>query len=119
MELSIEEHLGRYVWDVVPHLREAVDPHFRKVLETGETVAFEVSGETPKAPGVQRDWVAHYYPLKESNGSVVAVGAIVQEITERKRSERRCARAKPAIAPPAKPSVTACGCAIPRVAWSL
>ena len=47
---SIEEHLGRYVWDVVPHLREAVDPHFRKVLETGEPVAFEVSGETPKAP---------------------------------------------------------------------
>ena len=85
---SIEEHLGRYVWDVVPHLREAVDPHFRKVLETGETVAFEVSGETPKAPGVQRDWVAHYYPLKESDGSVVAVGAIVQEITERKRAEQ-------------------------------
>ena len=103
-----------------PLLREASTRTSARSWRPARPVAFEVSGETPKAPGVQRDWVAASITRSRSrDGSVVAVGAIVQEITERKRSERRCARAKLAIAPPAKPSVTACGCAIPRVAWSL
>ena len=85
---SIEEHLGRHAWDVVPQLREAVDPQFQKVLKTGEAVHFEVSGETPKALGVRRDWIVQYYPLKGADGSVVAIGGIVQEVTERKRAVR-------------------------------
>ena len=35
------------------------------------------------------------------------------------KPRQRCVRAKPAIASPGKPSVTACGFAIPTVAWSL
>ena len=51
-------------------------------------------------------------------GRIAGSVLVAHDITERKRTEAALREAKPAIAPPAKPSVTASGCAIPRVAWS-
>jgi PAS domain S-box-containing protein len=47
----------------------------------------EIHGATPLQPGVERDWLASYYPLKAADGSVQGVGSVVLEITERKRAE--------------------------------
>jgi two-component sensor histidine kinase len=61
----------------------------QKVLETGEQiVGIEVTGETPAQPGVRRDWLERLYPVKGPDGRVTGVGAIVEDVTERKRLER-------------------------------
>jgi PAS domain S-box-containing protein len=87
--LSIEDHLGRLAWEVVPDLQASAEPLFRRVFETGEPIfGIELHGETPKEPGVARDWVEVFYPLMGSDGSVASVGIIAEEVTGQKRAER-------------------------------
>jgi PAS domain S-box-containing protein len=79
------DHIGRVIWDVVPAMRDASEPHLRHVLQTGDLVRKEVSGEGPN--GITRHWDKTFYPLRRPDGSIVAIGAMVEEITERKRAE--------------------------------
>lgn len=87
--VSIEAHLGRAVGEVLPDLRAAVEPLLHRVL-AGETVTgVELSGETPKAPGVRRDWVEQFYPVRDpETDEVLGVGVVCEEVTDRKRAER-------------------------------
>ncbi|WP_431270426.1 PAS domain-containing protein [Dankookia sp. P2] len=88
--LPVEAHLGRLAWDLVPDLQSAAEPLFRRVLDQGETITgIEFTGQTAKAPGVQRDWVEQFYPLRDPETQEVAgVGIVCEEVTERKRAER-------------------------------
>jgi PAS domain S-box-containing protein len=47
----------------------------------------ELEGEAATDPGNRRYWLANYYPLKRRDGAVLGVNVVVQDITERKRSE--------------------------------
>ncbi|NQT91654.1 MAG: PAS domain S-box protein [Lentisphaerae bacterium] len=86
--IPAEDHLGRTVSEIVPDLAEYLQELWRPVFEKGEPVLdVEVQGETPKAPGVQRHWLASYYPVKSAGGEVTGLMAAVLEITERKRAE--------------------------------
>jgi PAS domain S-box-containing protein len=80
-------HIGRLVWDIVPAMREASEPEILHVLQTGDLVRNEVSGESQKHPGVVRHWDKTFYPLRRPDGSILAIGVMVEEITERKRAE--------------------------------
>jgi PAS domain S-box-containing protein len=61
---------------------------FQEVLTTGEPVLnVEVAGERPSQPGIQRHWMKSFFPIVGADGSPNGVGAIVVEITERKRAE--------------------------------
>lgn len=87
---SIQEHLGKTVREVLPKLAPTVEPILRGVFESGQpALNFEISGEVPSQPGVVRHWVLSYFPVPGPTGSPVAVGAVVVEITERKRAEER------------------------------
>jgi two-component sensor histidine kinase len=59
-------------------------------MKTGEPVTeVELSGETPKAPGVRRDWIEQFYPVRDPEaGEVIGVGLVCEEVTERRRAER-------------------------------
>jgi two-component sensor histidine kinase len=81
------DHIGRVVWDVVPAMRDASEPHILRVLRTGNLVRNEVSGENQKHPGVVRHWDKTFYPLRRPDGSILAIGVMVEDITERKRAE--------------------------------
>ena len=86
--VSVEEHIGRTIDEVLPELPEAARLH-RQVLETGAPlVDLDLAGETPATPGVKRHWLASYYPVSRA-GETVGVGAVIVEITDRKRAERR------------------------------
>ena len=86
--LSPDEHLGRTILEVLPHLGTEIARTLRSVLATGEPILdLEVSGETPAAPGLERHWLASYHPLREDGGHTVGVGAVVIEITEQKHAE--------------------------------
>jgi PAS domain S-box-containing protein len=87
--LSPREHIGKTLREVLPHLAPVVEPVLRKVLATGQHVPnFEVSGETASTPGVTRHWIASYFPIFNEARKVEAVGALVVETTELKRTQQ-------------------------------
>ncbi len=87
--VPVEKTLGRTLREVIPQLAPAIEPVYRRIIETGKPVlGFEVHGSTPREPEVERDWLVSYYPLAGADGSVVAVNCIVQDITARKHAER-------------------------------
>ena len=89
---SPQEHVGRTVHEVVPDMGDVVAGDLRRVLETGDPILDrEVSGETPAAPGAHRHWLASYYPVFAPGGETIGVGAVVTDVTERRRSEQRLA----------------------------
>ena len=88
--VPVEQHIGRTIREVVPRLAPAVEPMCQEVLRSGEAILnVEVSGETPRQPGVQRNWMESFFPIAGADGRPNAVGAIVVETTERKRGELR------------------------------
>jgi PAS domain S-box-containing protein len=86
--VSIEDHIGRAIEDVLPRNAEAVSPVIDHVFATGEVVrGLEVKGETPLRRGEIRYWLCGFFPVRNTHGAVEQVGAWVVEITERKRAE--------------------------------
>ena len=86
--LSVEDHLGKTVWEVVPGIAPTAELSLQKVFASGEPVLnLELNGETRGQPGVQRNWLASYFPIAGTDGSPEGVGALVVEITRRKRAE--------------------------------
>jgi len=93
--LSLDEHLGKTLDEIVPELAADLKEIYRPVLERGESVLnVEIHGVTPKEPGVERDWLASYFPHKGDNDQVTGLIGAVVEITERKQVEIDLARAK-------------------------
>ena len=86
--ISIADHIGRTLREIIPDLADEAEPLMRRVLETGEPVLnLEISGETNSQPGIYRTWVQNYYPLKDGTGQIVGINAVVEEITDRKQSQ--------------------------------
>ena len=87
--VPVADHSGRTIRTVVPELADELEPIYRSVFETGKPkFNCEVHGTTAAHPGAERDWLCSYYPLKEMNGRVRAVSAVILEVTEQKRAER-------------------------------
>ncbi len=88
--IAAEDHLGRSVWQVVPDLRQKIEPLLRQVLASGERITgVAFSGRTAAAPGMTRDWVAQYYPVRDPESDAVSgIGIMVEETTGRQRAER-------------------------------
>jgi PAS domain S-box-containing protein len=89
--LSVEQHIGRRLDEVLPGM-EPQAACIERVLETGEVVRnVELHAKTPSQPGVERFWVAGYYPVREA-ATITGVGIVYQEISERKRVENTLRR---------------------------
>jgi PAS domain S-box-containing protein len=88
--VPVAEHLGRTVREVLPRLAPTLEPLYRQVLETGQSlVDLEVKGETPSAPGQTRYWQVSYYPVRDVDGAILGLGGVVLETTDRKRAEEQ------------------------------
>jgi len=86
--LPVAEHVGRTMQEVAPQRADALEPLFRRVLETGEPIInLELNGETAAWSGVERHWQASFCPVSAADGQIVGVGIVVQDITERKQAE--------------------------------
>ena len=86
--LPVADHLGRTVREVVPHLADAAEPLLRRVFADGLPLRnMLISGITAKEPGLVRHWREDFYPVKDADGQVRAVGAIVFDVTDQKRYE--------------------------------
>jgi|GEM_PF-1112818 len=91
--LSIAEHYGRSVREVVPKLADLIEPFLQQALTTGEPVIdLEISGETQAQPGVTCFWQESFYPIFGANGQIAGIGVITQDITNQKLAEEEHAR---------------------------
>jgi PAS domain S-box-containing protein len=86
--LPRDEHPGKTLAEVVPGLAAQLEPLYRRVLETGEPyMHVEATGEVASTPGDVRHWLTSYYPVRTASGEVIGLGAVVLEITDRRRAE--------------------------------
>jgi two-component system sensor histidine kinase/response regulator len=86
--VPLQSHIGRTIRETVPQLADILEPLYQEVFATGEPILnFELTGETNANPGELRDWQISYFPLMGEGGKPKAVGSIVNEITEWKRTE--------------------------------
>ena len=87
--VSVEAHLGQALEDVLPDLAAQARDAFEAVLRSEEALRdWELTGETAASPGEERHWLENVYPLRAA-GDVVGLGAVVIEITDRRRAEDR------------------------------
>ncbi|MCW2235874.1 hybrid sensor histidine kinase/response regulator [Azospirillum canadense] len=82
-------HIGRTFHDILPPaLVEAIEPLYRRVLTTGEPLYDGVAGgPSPCAPCDEHHYLFNLYPLRLPDGTVHAVNAVVQDVTDRRAME--------------------------------
>ncbi len=84
--LSVAEHLGRTVHEVVPQLADQAVPILRRVFDEARSLTgIEISGETPAQPGQRRIWEEGFYPVRVPGLGVIGAGVVVVEVTEQRR----------------------------------
>src|SRR4051812_23786153 len=86
--LSVEEHLGRTIEDVLGEENRGVVHQIARVLRTGDPATdLEVRVATEREPGAARLFNASYYPVRSTDGEIIGVGAVVADITEHQRAQ--------------------------------
>ncbi|MGJ5633710.1 PAS domain S-box protein [Nostoc sp. CALU 1950] len=89
-------HIGKTLRDIVPDLTPKLEQLLQHVLTTGEPILdVEITGETPKLPGVIRTWLASYFPIQSEVDEPISIGIVVVETSDvydelrlRKRAEQ-------------------------------
>jgi PAS domain S-box-containing protein len=86
--VTVADHLGRAVREVVPELADALELLAARVFETGEAVTdYELAGTTASQPGVLRVWREQWLPVTDAAGAVTGILVLVEEVTERRLAE--------------------------------
>lgn len=84
--LAAADHLGKTIEELLPVNAAAVGPVLDQVFATGVGVGnVEVTGETPRDPGVLRHWLTGFFPVRDETAAITAVGAWGTEISESRR----------------------------------
>jgi PAS domain S-box-containing protein len=86
---SGEEHLGQFIWDVLPHLRAQIEPFVSLALkEATWTSNITVIGPDPTQGEPRREWVYNFYPVRLPNEEMAGVGLMVQDVTQQRQGEQ-------------------------------
>jgi len=81
--LSVEEHIGRDMREILPQVTEGVLAEMLSVLETGEPVINSTKHvETAAHPGAKRLYHYSVFASKSSDGTIVGVDCVVADITD-------------------------------------
>ena len=89
---AVDDYAGKLFFEVFPELEQGSRAHCAEVLKTGipvKNIELEVRREELSSPNYV---LAHFYPVQVKNGAVTGVGAILEDITERKRTEQALSR---------------------------
>ncbi len=86
--LSAEDHLGRTIHQVIPHVAAGVEAQLRQVIDTGEPiVGGKVEAETPAYPGEKRAFQHTYTAIKDRDDTVIGVSCLVSDISDQFQAE--------------------------------
>ncbi len=90
-ERALDADVGNSLWDILPDMREALEPRLQEVLEAGSTVAnVDVGVPSRINPRQLREFQFGFFPLPALTGAGTAgAGLVVTDVTIRKRAERR------------------------------
>ena len=71
-------HIGLSIYDVIPYAAPTLEPVLRRVLDTGEPIIdVPIGAEHP--PGVRREFLASYHPVRDGDGRIVGVATVALE----------------------------------------
>ncbi len=87
--LAVEEPIGKSMSEIarIIPLEGFIEP--KKVLETGEAVTNQLLvGKADVAAVAGRVWQSSYYPVREPDGSLMGVGVVTHEISQKIRDEK-------------------------------
>ncbi|MGO9126185.1 MAG: sigma 54-interacting transcriptional regulator [Terriglobales bacterium] len=78
--MPVEAHLGKTVRDIMGETAAKVEPAFHQVIATGQPLSnLELAAKLPARMASAR-WIANLFPVKDSEGRVRQVGAVVVEV---------------------------------------
>ena len=89
--MSVEQHLGRTIGEIIPQIASGVEAQLRHVIENGEPIfGGAVDAETPAQPGIIRRFRHNFHPVTDGGGTVVGVSCYVDELLPQppERSDR-------------------------------
>ncbi|MBM4201776.1 MAG: PAS domain S-box protein, partial [Gammaproteobacteria bacterium] len=87
--VAAAEHIGKTVDEIIPSLAPKARELVEHIFSTGEEVTeVELSGATLAEPEVIRTWIEQWLPLRDSDGQIVAINVVAEDVTERKRAEQ-------------------------------
>jgi PAS domain S-box-containing protein len=83
--LSVDEHAGRPLEELVGPLADRVVPLFRHTLASGEPLLEqEITGESLTEPGSVHHWLVSCTPVRAGDGTILGVSSVVMDVTERR-----------------------------------
>ena len=86
---TVADMVGKTLREVVPQAALTLEPMLQNILATGEAfLNVEESRELPNYPGEVRYWISSQFPLLGEDGKSQGIGAIIADITERKRIQQ-------------------------------
>ena len=88
--LPTEAHVGRAPHEVMPDsLARPLEDAQQRVFATGRPeLDVTCSGPAPAATQQMRHWLASCHPVKDPEGNVTGVSAVLQDVTDRVRAEQ-------------------------------
>jgi len=90
--LPIKDHIGKPVAKVLPESSKHIIQNLRRVMKSGKAIlGREFQIRLPKHPNDVRYLMDFHYPIKV-DGNIVAIGAVVLDITLRKKIEEKLKR---------------------------
>jgi len=86
--VSVQDHLGRAMAEVIPQFWPLLEPSYRRILSRGEPILnLEVDSETAEDPGRLHSWLESFYPVRVDE-EIIGVGAVFVDVTELKEAEQ-------------------------------
>lgn len=86
--VSIADHLGRTVSDVIPELFPQIEPYLRRVLQGEAFTDLEFTSPKKDAAGHDPTLFVAYLPVLDEANEVVGISCAVLDITNRKLAEK-------------------------------
>ncbi|MEM7593201.1 MAG: chemotaxis protein CheB [Cyanobacteria bacterium P01_A01_bin.83] len=84
--LSVEEHIGKTVREVIPNLADSIEPALRQVIATECPVCNVEICDRNASLEIAGYWTASFYPVDLPNGNR-GVGSVIMEISDRIEAE--------------------------------
>jgi PAS domain S-box-containing protein len=85
---SPDYFIGKTVREAVPEIANSVEPHYRRVIDSGQPlIDEEVQSSHPEHSRDRHIYTCSYYPVHTETGQLLGVNVAVRDITRRKQAE--------------------------------
>ncbi len=81
----VEEHPGKSIEEIIPHISERIRPLLQQVLKNNEEINTQIKTSSSK-DGRVGYYDITYYPYQDQDKKVCGVGVMVKEITKEKQA---------------------------------